>query len=121
MIKSQIYLEHYIEQCSLFITDISSIAFDFMFQNKPVLFYAIDINENYSYPGKKYMNQPNYTIYFGNFFLNKYLLVDKIKYYINNTFDIGNELKTKYDSIFFIKTNIISKTIEIINKIIRRK
>ena len=121
LIKSQIYLEHYIEQCSLFITDISSIAFDFMFQNKPVLFYAIDINENYSYPGKKYMNQPNYTIYFGNFFLNKYLLVDKIKYYINNTFDIGNELKTKYDSIFFIKTNIISKTIEIINKIIRRK
>ena len=42
---SQKSLSHYIEQCSLFITDFSSISFDFMFQNNRVeknkIFYDI--------------------------------------------------------------------------------
>ena len=44
-IKSQEYLDYYIKQCSLFITDFSSISFDFMYQNKAVLFYFIDKND----------------------------------------------------------------------------
>ena len=39
--KMQKDLPHYIEQCSLCVTDFSSISFDFMFQNKPTLFYLL--------------------------------------------------------------------------------
>ena len=44
IMEKQESLSYYIERCSLFITDFSSISFDFMFQKKPVLFYFIDVN-----------------------------------------------------------------------------
>jgi CDP-glycerol glycerophosphotransferase (TagB/SpsB family) len=47
-IKGQKDLENEIELCNLFITDYSSISFDFMFQNKPVLYYTIDKSYNNS-------------------------------------------------------------------------
>jgi CDP-glycerol glycerophosphotransferase (TagB/SpsB family) len=119
-IKKQGNLEYYIEQCSLFITDFSSIAFDFMFQNKPVLYYAIDKNEKYSFKGKEYLNKPNDTIFFGNYFSNKDLLINKIKYYINRNFTIENKLKNKYESVFFIKRDIITKLVKIINNITKK-
>jgi len=110
-IKGQNDLENDIEQCNLFITDYSSISFDFMFQNKPVLFYDID----------KSYNNTNDSIYFGNYFTDINLIINKIKFYVNNSFVIDNELKNNYDSIFMIKSNIINKTIEIINNILRMK
>lgn len=120
-IKNQSELEHYIEQCSLLITDFSSISFDFMFQNKPVLFYAIDKNDNNSFNQGINMISPNDTFYFGNYYSKKELIIEKIKYYINNNFMIGNQLKQKYESLFFIKKNIIPKIVEIINNIISEK
>ena len=47
--KKQSFLKHYIEQCSLLVTDFSSISFDFIFQNKPALFYLIDYYETFEY------------------------------------------------------------------------
>ena len=110
-IKKQIDLEHYIEHCSLFITDFSSLCFDFMFQNKPVLFYKIDKNEFIK-------NNYNDTLYFGNFFHKKKYLIDKIKYYVNNSFIISQDLKQKYESVFFYKHHIIERLVEIINNIV---
>ena len=120
-IKNQSKLEHYIEQCSLLITDFSSISFDFMFQNKPVLFYAIDKDDNHYFIEKNCMNNPNDTLYFGNYFSEKNFLIEKVVYFIYNNFTIDDEIKQKYESIFFIKKNIISKIIEIINNIINGK
>lgn len=120
-IKSQSNLEYYIDQCSLLVTDFSSICFDFMFQNKPVLYYGIDKNEKFYYVGKKFIHPPNDILYFGNYFSSKSLLIDKIKYYINNSFELGKELKKKYESVFFLKKNIVSKIVEIINNIIKNK
>ena len=116
-ILNQSNLEHCIERCSLFITDYSSLSFDFMFQNKPVLFYAIDKNDNNTIIEKKFMKESNDTIYFGNFFFNQNLLIDKIKYYINNNFNLGNDLQHKYESVFHFKENIHKRLSEIINKI----
>ena len=82
-----------------------------MFQEKPVLFYDID----------KSYNNTNDSIYFGNYFTDINLLINKIKFYVNNSFVIDNELKNNYDSIFMIKSNIINKTIEIINNILKLK
>ena len=120
-IKNQNNLEHYIEQCSLFITDFSSISFDFMFQNKAVLFYSIDKNDSSNIIEKQFMRESNDTIYFGNQFSNKDLLIDKIIYYINNGFIIDYELRKKYESVFFLKVNIIKRIVEIINNIVKSK
>ena len=109
--KGQKDLEIDMEQYNLLITYYSSISFDFMFQNKPVLFYAND----------KSYNNNNDIIYFANYFLDINLLINKIKFYVNNSFIIDNELHNNYDSIFFIKLNIINKTIEIINNILKSK
>lgn len=119
-ILNQSNLEHCIERCSLFITDFSSLSFDFMFQNKPVLFYAIDKNDDNTIIEKKFMKESNDTIYFGNFFFNQNLLIDKIKYYINNNFNLGNDLQHKYESVFHFKENIHKRLSEIINKIINK-
>ena len=119
-ILNQSDLEHCIERCSLFITDFSSLSFDFMFQNKPVLFYSIDKNDNNTIIEKKFMKESNDTIYFGNFYTNQNLLINKIKFYINNNFNIGNDLKHKYESVFHFKENIHKRLSDIINKIINK-
>lgn len=117
-VKSQEELEHYIEQCSLYITDFSSICFDFMFQNKPVLFFEIDKNDSLS---RTFNIIPNDTLYFGNYFYNKSSLFEKVKYYVNKSFAISNDLKEKYESVFLMKKKIIPKLIEIINNIVSEK
>jgi CDP-glycerol glycerophosphotransferase (TagB/SpsB family) len=112
------FLTHYIEQCSLFITDFSSVAFDFMFQKKPALFYFIDVNDSFDFEEKEYMKYPNDTIYFGNVFNTEENLINKIEYYIKNKFDIGEEMKKNYNSVFFYKNNIRKRIVEIVNNII---
>lgn len=120
-IMGQNKLEYYIEKCSLLITDFSSISFDFMFQNKPVLYYNIDINDKNTFFEKQFKIEPNDTIYFKNYFTEQNLLIEKIKYYINQNFTIDIILKHKYESVFFLKKNITNKLAEIILKITEEK
>ena len=112
------YLTHYIEQCSLLVTDFSSISFDFMFQNKPVLFYLIDANDTLDFPEKNYMENKNNSIFFGNGFTQENEVIEKINYYIERKFDIGEKMKQNYNSVFFYKNNIRKRIVEIVNKII---
>ena len=101
------------------VTDFSSISFDFMFQNKPVLFYPLDKKDCNSFIEKEFMAEPNDTIYFGNYYPEQSLLIEKIKYYVNKSFKIGRKLKRNYESVFYLKTNIIEKIIKIINNIVK--
>ena len=112
-------LGHYIEQCSLFITDFSSISIDFMFLNKPSLFYLIDVNDTIQFEEREYM-QYDYRHYFGNVFYEQEALIKRIKYYINRGFKIEKELKNNYESLFYYKNNITEKIIDIINEIIKK-
>ena len=120
--KSQKFLSKYIEQCSLYITDISSVSFDFMFQNKPVLFYYLDIDDPYNFTDKQYMkiDQDN-SIYFDNVFETRDKLIDKIKYYVDRNFILDDGLKDKYDNMFFCKVNITQTIVNIISKITNEK
>ena len=120
--KTQKFLRKYIEQCSLCITDISSISFDFMFQNKPVLFYYLDIDDPYNFTDKQYMkiDQDN-SIYYDNVFESKYELVDKIKYYVDRKFELDENLKAKYKNMFYCKVNITQKIVNIISSITNEK
>ena len=112
-------LAHYIEQCSLYITDFSTISFDFMFQNKPVLFYYLDANDTINFDDKKYMKvEDGYNIFFENVFSEQEQLVQNIKYYVNNNYKLKQGLANKYNQIFYTKKNITSKIVDIIYKII---
>ena len=92
-----------------------------MFQNKPVIFYNIDKNENGFIAQNENCRNRSDKIYFGNYFEKTNLLYEKIKYYIDKKFVIDKNMKKKYDSVFFIKKNIISTIVKIINNIIQRK
>ena len=115
----QKYLSHYIEQCSLFITDFSSISFDFMFQNKPVLFYHLDKKDKFRFQEKSFMKiDHNNNIYFNNVFSEHKDLINKIKYYINRNYSLEKGLAKKYKTLFYNKNNITQKIVKIINNII---
>ena len=115
----QKHLAHYIEQCSLFITDFSSISFDFMFQNKPVLFYHLDKKDKLKFKEKNFMKIDNQNnIYFNNVFSKHDDLINKIKYYIKRNFSLEEGLSEKYKTLFYNKDNIIQKIVKIINNII---
>ena len=112
-------LAHYIEQCSLYITDFSTVSFDFMLQNKPVLFYFIDANDTISFDEKEYMNiDKNNSIYFENVFYEQEPLIENIKYYINNNYKLKEGLANKYVTLFYTKKNITGKIYDIINQMI---
>ena len=120
--RNQSYLSHYIEQCSLFITDFSTISFDFMFLNKPVLFYLIDLKDKINFEEKEYMKyDKNKELYFENSFSEQEPLIKKIKDYVNHDFKLKSGLKKKYKSMFYYRTNITKRIIHIINKIISKK
>ena len=111
------YLPEYITKCSLLITDFSSISFAFIFQNKPTLFYLVDYKDNIDFEEKKYLKF-NDSLHFGNSFLDKNELIEKIMHFIDNDFKISQELKRKYESVFYYKYNITKRISEIINQII---
>ena len=117
-IMDHFFLTKYITQCSILITDFYSISFSFMFQNKPALFYLVDYKDNIDFKEKKFF-KINDPLQFGNSFLDKNELIDKIKYYIDNNFEISETLKRKYESVFYYKYNITKRISEIINQIIQ--
>lgn len=117
--KKQKNLAYYIEQCSLLITDFSSISFDFMFQNKPVLFYHLDKNDKIEFEEKSFMRIDNEnSIYFNNTFSEHEDLINKIKYYVNRNYILEEGLSEKYKHLFYFKKNITENIVKIINNII---
>ena len=93
-----------------------------MFMNKPALFYSIDIKDNITFEEKEYMhydrnNDNNYNFFFGHTFSEQNGLINKIKEYINKNFEIDDDLKKKYESIFYYKSDLIKRIINIINGI----
>ena len=112
-------VSEYIKECSLLITDFSSVAFDFMFQNKPVLFYLLDYNDpSLFYTDRKDMEQMHYKKYFiGNVFYNWNDTFEKLKYYVKHNFALEKELKEKYAKFFYYKKDIRKRLTDEIERI----
>lgn len=108
----------YIRKCSALITDLSSVAFDFMFQDKPVICYILDKNDsNLTKMDKIDVECFDYKKYImPNVVFDEQLVVEKIKYYIENNFELEPETKQKYDKFFYTKENIREKLVEEIDK-----
>ncbi len=113
---SQFDLSRYIKNCSCFVTDYSSVAFDFMFQNKPVIFYIPDINDNNlilqdKFNVKRFLENKSRL---HNVCENETQLIEKIKYYNNLDFNLETDIKNEYSKFFYIKNGISE---HLINKI----
>ena len=93
-----------IMKSSLLVTDFSSIIFEFIYQKKPYIMYipdSEDPNIDIFYD-KDYFNLIKRLKDGSVFFMNKYFsinhVVDKIIYYINNDFNLEQNLTDFYDS-----------------------
>ena len=87
---------------SLIITDFSSVIFDFMVRNRPYIIYIPDSEEPFlkTIYDKDYYNIINKfkkgSFQFENTFFSINETIFKIKYYINNNFNLDQKLKKLY-------------------------
>ncbi len=116
-------VSEYIKECSLLITDFSSVAFDFMFQNKPVLFYLLDKNDkNLHRYDKEDMSGMSYKKYLiGNVFYSWNDTFEKLKEYVDVDFEIEKDLKEKYAKFFYFKKDIRKRLTDEIVRICEEK
>ncbi len=98
----------YIKECSCLVTDFSSVAFDFMYQNKPILCYLMDrFDPNLSEIDKPDLKKFDYKQYvFPNIYFEQEDIINKIKLYVENDFNIEPEVQEKYNKFFYFKNNI---------------
>jgi len=112
-------ISQYIRKCSCFVTDFSSVAFDFMFQNKPVVYYIPDkgdicLDEH----ERKGIDSFEYKQYImPNVFFDQNSVIEKIKYYVENDFKLEDEVKVRYDRFFYTKEDIRAKLTQQIDEI----
>lgn len=107
-------VSHYIRQCSCLVTDFSSVAFDFMFQHKPVVFYMLDKGD--SVLGKEDtedLRKFDYKKYvLPNVSFDENAAVERIIEYCENNFKADKKTQKIYDSFFYTKENIREQLIE---------
>ena len=107
-----------LSKTSLVVSDFSSIIFDMMYRRKPYILYIPDAND----PNLRniYFNDysqlieslKNRTFYFENTFFDINSVVEKIIYYINNNFNIEQNLTKFYDSFELKKGKNINNFIK---------
>lgn len=101
-------ISKYISEADMLITDYSSLCFDFMFQDKPVIFYKFDDNDNALCQTDKknmaYAKTKDKEFY--NCLYDEKEVINKIKYYAENNFVLEKANKNINDEIFFNRNNI---------------
>ena len=90
----------------LLITDYSSVYFDFAYLKKPVIYYRGD--DKFHYDGG-YLDDEIMT--FGEIISSENRLIDKVKYYLENDFEMEDEYKKRVDLFFKFKDNNNSKRV----------
>ena len=97
--NNEVDIQDLINKASLLVTDFSSIFFDIVYREVPIIYYQFD-KENY----RKNQLEEGYFSYekngFGDIFENSDLIVNKIIYYINNNFKV-EDIYLKRMNIFF--------------------
>lgn len=98
-------------KASMLITDYSSMCFDFMLQNKPVIFYHLD-EEDFlaSALDNKYSENINsLNKYIFNVYNTENEVISTVQKYIKNSFILEKANKIKSDKFFYNKSNICEK------------
>lgn len=113
-------VSRYIRKCSCLITDFSSVAFDFMFQYKPVVFYMLDKGDTIlDKDDKEDLRKFDYKKYIlPDVFFDEDAVVERIIEYCENNFEVDETRRSVYDSFFYTKENIRLQLIEELEKIL---
>ena len=113
----------YIRQCSCLITDLSSVAFDFMFQNKPVVFYILDRGDpvlgRFDAMDLKRFHYKRFIL--PDVYFDEDAVVNRVIEYCENNFKIDDRTRKIYDSFFYTKENIREQLIKELEKICHNK
>lgn len=108
-----------IGQTDLFITDYSSLVFDFMYLNIPTIFYRFDADYPYLSPNDKIdaESAKSHDSELYNVFYNKDEVLQKIEYYLAHNFELEPENYLKNKNIFWdIKDNCEALYSQLVNK-----
>jgi glycosyltransferase involved in cell wall biosynthesis len=102
-------ISNFIAKADLFITDYSSLLFDFMFLNTPVISYRLDyaiINKLSDYDRRGLESAMKYDDILYNCVYNEEDVIALIEHYIKNNFTLEPANKAKNDAFFYSKDNI---------------
>ena len=97
--NEDVNIQDLINRTDLLITDFSSLYFDIAYRKRPIIYYQFDYDKY-----RKNQLEEGYFSYekdgFGDVFENSDLIVNKIKYYIDNNFKIEDKYSKRMDSFF---------------------
>lgn len=97
--NEEIEIQELINKTDLLITDFSSIFFDIAYRKRPIIYYQFDKNKY-----RENQLQEGYFSYendgFGDIFDNVNLVVEKIKDYIENNFEVEEKYSKRMDEFF---------------------
>lgn len=114
-------VSQYIRQCSCLITDFSSVAFDFMFQYKPVIFYMLDKNDKildrYDEEDLEKFDYKQYIL--PDVYFEEDDVVNRIIEYCENNFKTDGATQKIYDSFFYTKKDIRKQLIDKLEQVLR--
>ena len=97
--NEEVDISELINKTDLLITDFSSIFFDIAYRQRPIIYYQFD-RDKY----RKNQLPKGYFSYekdgFGDVFENSELVINKIKYYIDNNFKLENTYLKRMNTFF---------------------
>ena len=113
-------VSQFVRSANLLITDYSSICFDFMYQNVPVIFYRFDTQTTYSDPRDNddiiSASREDAVLY--NVFSSLEDVISKFKSYVDTDFELEANLKDKNDQIFWQRGNNCSRLLHIVETLL---
>lgn len=112
-------ISQYIGKTDLFITDYSSIFFDFAFLNTPIVFYRPDFNDNtlLALDQEDMAHSKSMDKYLFNCCYEQETAIKCIEKYIKNDFVLEKENIEKLDALFPSKHNIMQNFIKYLKKL----
>ena len=112
-----------IGQTDLMITDYSSIMFDFMFLDIPVISYRFDADYPFLSEKDKLdaASAKSHDSELYNVFYDEDSVIQKIEYYINHNFELEPEYKKINDSLFWERENICQHLYDALQKLPPKK
>ena len=95
ILSNEVSYKNVLSECSLMITDYSSVAFDFAFLRKPILYYQFETLDHYK---KGYFDYKSDG--FGEVVVFEDELIRKVSYYLSTDCQLENEYRDRIENFF---------------------